>query len=274
MGSQPNVNQLISACCSFIQCMVLLTGVCVCSWDKWQKKRVGNFGNENSFHSFVPDFMEINTRVRIRDKAKELFMRYGIRSVSMDDIATQLGMSKKTLYQYFTDKNELVDAVVDEDVNGMQSECMQTCEMAQDAVDEIFLTVERIVEQMRNMNPMVVYDLEKFHIRSYQRFMEHRNKFLLKIIRNNLEWGIKDGLYRPGINIDVLSKFRLESMMIAFNIDLYPPSRYNLVEVTKEIIEHFVFGLASLKGYKLILRYQRLRNKKVKQYETITGKAK
>ncbi len=192
--------------------------------------------------------MEPNTKVRIREKAKELFMRYGIRSVSMDDIATQLGMSKKTLYQYFTDKNELVDAVVDDDIQGMQNECMVTGEQARDAVDEIFLTVERIVEQMRNMNPMLVYDLEKFHFRSYQRFMEHKNKFLLKIIRTNLEWGIKEELYRPEINIDIISRFRLESMMIAFNIDLFPPSKYNLAEVTKEIIEHYLFGIASLKG--------------------------
>ena len=221
-------------------------------------------------HTFF--MTEANTKVRIKQKAKELFMRYGIRSVSMDDIATQLGISKKTIYQYFTDKDELVDGVVDEDIREMQTECIQTSTEAQDAVDEIFLTVERIVEQFRNMNPMLIYDLEKFHVRAYQRFMEHKNKFLLQIIRRNLEWGIKEGVYREDINVDVLSKFRLESMMIAFNIDLFPPSRYNLADVTKVIIEHFVFGVASQKGYRLILKYQRQRNKKVKQYETLSGK--
>lgn len=218
--------------------------------------------------------VEINTKDRIKQKAKELFMRYGIRSVSMDDIATQLGISKKTIYQYFTDKDELVDGVVDEDVQTMQTDCLETGSLAKDAVDEIFLIVERIVEQFRNMNPMVIYDLEKFHVRAYQRFMEHKTKFLLQMIRKNLEWGVKEELYRPDINIDVLSKFRLESMMIPFNIDLYPPSRYNLADVTTEIMEHFVFGVASLKGYKLILKYQRTRNKKVKQYETLSGKHK
>jgi AcrR family transcriptional regulator len=213
--------------------------------------------------------VEINTKDRIKQKAKELFMRYGIRSVSMDDIATQLGISKKTIYQYFTDKDELVDAVVDEDVKTMQMECLETGRVAKDAVDEIFLIVDRILEQFRNMNPMVIYDLEKFHVRAYQRFMEHKTKFLLQMIRKNLEWGVKEELYRPDINIDVMSKFRLESMMIPFNIDLYPPSRYNLADVTTDIMEHFVFGVASLKGYKLILKYQRTRNKKVNQYETL-----
>src|SRR5215467_4766831 len=79
---------------------------------------------------------ETNNRVRIRDKAKEMFMRYGIRSVSMDDIATQLGMSKKTIYQYFTDKNDLVDMVVDDDVQEMRMDCTGCSSAAKDAVDE------------------------------------------------------------------------------------------------------------------------------------------
>jgi AcrR family transcriptional regulator len=211
---------------------------------------------------------ETNTKVRIREKAKELFLRYGIRSVSMDDIANQLGMSKKTIYQYFTDKNELVDAVVDEEVSDMQSDCLQCSQTARDPIEEIFLTVDQIIEQLGNMNPMVLYDLEKFHVRAYQRFMEHRNKFLLQIIRKNLEWGIREELYRSDLDVDVLAKFRLESMMIPFNIDLYPPSKYKLIDVTKIIIEHYVFGVASLKGHKLILKYQQHRNKKAKNYET------
>jgi hypothetical protein len=96
----------------------------------------------------------------------------------------------------------------------------------------------------------------------------------LQIIRQNLEWGIKEELYRSDIDVDILSKFRLESIMIPFNIDLYPPSRYKLVEVTKVIIEHFVFGIASMKGHKLILKYQQHRNKNAKNYETETGKHK
>lgn len=217
---------------------------------------------------------EGNTKVRIREKAKELFLRYGIRSVSMDDIANQLGMSKKTIYQYYTDKNELVDAVVEDEVLDMQNDCMKCGENAKDAIEEIFLTVDQLMEQLSSMNPMVLYDMEKFHIRAFQRFMEHKNKFLLQVIRKNLEWGIKDGLYRPDVDVDVLSKFRLESMMIPFNIDLFPPSRYKLSEVTKAIIEHYVFGVASLKGHKLILKYQQHRNKNAKNYETESGKHK
>ncbi|MBO9565949.1 MAG: TetR/AcrR family transcriptional regulator [Niastella sp.] len=216
---------------------------------------------------------ESNTKERIRQKADELFMKYGIRSVSMDDIANALGMSKKTIYQYFVDKDELVNSVVEFDINSMQNDCLALVKDAHDAVQEIFFTIDRLLEQFRNMNPMLIYDLEKFHFRGYQKFMDHKNKFLLQVIRKNMERGLAEGLYRDDINIEIISKFRLDSMMVAFNIDLFPPTKYSLADVSKEIIEHYVYGLASLKGYKLIVKYKEERLKQAK-HETLSGKTK
>ena len=205
--------------------------------------------------------MEI--KERIQQKAHEMFMRFGIRSVSMDDIAVQLGMSKKTLYQYFADKDELVEAVLGDEITQGQQDCTGCFSTSKDAVDEIFLTMEHIVEQFRNMNPMVLYDLQKFHHTSFQKFLKYKNEFLFEVIRKNMERGIKEELFRPEINVDVLSKFRIETMMLAFNMDLFPPRKYNLAEVTREIIEHFLYGLSTLKGHKLILKYNEQRQKKL-----------
>ena len=201
-------------------------------------------------------------RQRILEKSHELFMRYGIRSVSMDDIALQLGMSKKTLYLHVSDKDELVEGVLDMEVNQGQNKCINCSVNARDAVDEIFLTMEQILDQFRNMNPMVLYDLQKFHFRSFQKFLKYKNEFLYDVIRKNLERGIKEALYRPELNVDIISKFRLETMMMAFNMDMFPPRKYNLAEVTREIIEHYLYGLSTLKGYKLILKYNEQRIKK------------
>jgi TetR/AcrR family transcriptional regulator, cholesterol catabolism regulator len=198
----------------------------------------------------------MNIKERIQAKTHELFMQYGIRSVSMDDIANSLGMSKKTLYQYFVDKDELVDVVVDAHITMIQADCAGCHKDAADAVHEIFLTMENIIEQFSNMNPMVLNDLLKFHFRAYQRFEEHKNKFLAKIIRENIEWGKKEELYRADVNVDVMSKFRLESMMIPFNISVFPPGKYNLAEISAMIIEHFIYGLVTIKGHKLILKYK------------------
>lgn len=203
---------------------------------------------------------------RIQERAHELFMQYGIRSVSMDDIAHSLGMSKKTVYQNFVDKDELVDNVVDNHIGVMQIECGNCHNEAKDAVHEIFLTMENIIRQLSNMNPMVLNDLAKFHFGSYRRFKEHKDKFLAKLIRENIEWGKKEELYRSEIDTDVMSKYRLESMMMPFDVSIFPPAKYNLGDISGQIIEHFVYGLATIKGHKLILKYKQ--EKKSNVYES------
>jgi AcrR family transcriptional regulator len=206
----------------------------------------------------------VETHQRIQEQAKALFTKYGIRSVSMDDIAGDLGMSKKTIYQFFADKDELVDAVVEQDIREMQTDCTYCFSESANAIDEIFMTMDRILDHFRELNPMILYDLQKFHFNSFKKFKENKDTFLLEIIRKNIQRGIQEELYRPDLNVEVLSRYRLESMMAPFNIDVFPPSKFNLADVTLVIIEHFVFGLASLKGHNLILQYQTERTKKKK----------
>lgn len=195
-------------------------------------------------------------RERIKFKAKEQFLKFGIRSVSMDDIAALLGMSKKTIYQFFADKDALVDAVIADEIVEMQQECMKSVAQARDAIDEVFLTLKLTLEQFRNMNPVVHHDLEKFHAGAYQRIHQHKYQFILKLNEANITRGIREGLYRPDIHIDVIARFRLESMMLVFNIDLFPPRKYNLADLNIDIIEYLVYGLATPKGYKLIEKYK------------------
>jgi hypothetical protein len=110
---------------------------------------------------------------------------------------------------------------------------------------------------------MLLHDLEKFHFRAYQRFREHKDKFLMQIVRSNIEWGIKDELYRADLNVDVMSKFRIESLMIPFNVNTFPPGKYSLATTSELIIEHFVYGLATVKGHKVIQKYNEQRQKKL-----------
>jgi len=204
---------------------------------------------------------------RISAKAEELFMQFGIRSVSMDDIAHSLGMSKKTLYQYYTDKDELVYAMIESHIRDMQQDCESCREQAHGAIHEIFITMEQILDELSNMNPMVLYDLEKFHHKAFQHFKEHKDKYLVKIVRNNIEWGITEGLYRSEVNVDVMSKYRMESMMIPFNVAVFPPGKYNLATISEMIIENFIYGLATIKGHQLIQQYNEQRKNHL-TYET------
>lgn len=198
---------------------------------------------------------------RIQQKANDLFRRYGVKSITMDEIAAQLGASKKTIYQYFTDKDELVEAVVRETIGFSQKTCDDNRDNSNDAIHELFQAMDLIQQIFSGMNPAMMYDLEKFHPQSYKLFLDHKNKYLFDSIKVNLKRGIAEELYRPEINIEIIAKFRLEAMMIAFNQDVYPAAKFNLIDLHTTIIEHFLFGVASLKGYKLILKYQQERQK-------------
>jgi TetR/AcrR family transcriptional regulator, cholesterol catabolism regulator len=201
----------------------------------------------------------METRERILLKAQDLFQRFGIRSVTMDDIANQLGMSKKTIYQFFADKHELVDAVAGVQIEDNQCKCKEGRVHAKNAIHEVFLTIDMMQQMLSNISPSVFYDLEKFHPKTFSRFLEHRNKFLLKTVKVNLEWGISEELYRPDINIDILTKLRLETMFLPFDQAVFPQKQYNLLEVQKETLVHFLHGVATAKGHKLIDKYKQER---------------
>ncbi|MEY3577024.1 MAG: hypothetical protein RL394_607 [Bacteroidota bacterium] len=202
----------------------------------------------------------MDTKERIIEQARDLFLRLGIRSVSMDDVAGLMGMSKKTLYQHFEDKDELVERVVTCETTRMQDECHNCANSAQNSVEEIFKTMEMVMQHFRNMNPMVLFDLHKFHGKAYAKFMEHKNIFLLDFISTNLKRGVSEGYFRQDIKIDILAKFRLESMMLAFNMEAFPPAKYNVAEVTITLIENFLYGLATESGFKLIEQYKAKKN--------------
>lgn len=201
---------------------------------------------------------------RIQSKARELFLRYGIRSVSMDDIASQLGMSKKTIYQSFADKDDLVAAVMNDEVTQIHNDCELCKQHAKDAIDEIFITMRQIYDQFTHLNPMLLYDMEKFHHRAFETFRKMKEEYLLQVIALNLKRGIKEELYRDDINIELMSRYRVETIMVPFAISASSPSKFNPIMVTREIMEHFLYGVATLKGHKLITKYkEELLKKKV-----------
>lgn len=208
----------------------------------------------------------MDPKKRILLKADEMFMRFGIRSVSMDDIAMDLGMSKKTLYQYYADKDALVAEVVDLHINKMEEDCGSCRQQSEDAIHEMFITMDQSMEQFSSINPMVLHDLEKFHFNAFQRFKEHKDKFLYKVVKDNIEWGKKEGYYREDVNTEILTRFRIESMLISFNIQAFPPAKFNLLETNRQMLENFVYGLSTSKGHKQIQKYNQRRIKK-QQYE-------
>ncbi|MDQ2751975.1 MAG: TetR/AcrR family transcriptional regulator, partial [Bacteroidota bacterium] len=105
----------------------------------------------------------ITVQERILEKAEELFKKYGVKSITMDEIATRLGISKKTIYQSFADKNELVLQIFTHHLCQNRDDCIAASETGQNAIHEVFLSLETYYATMQNINPNVMYDLEKYH---------------------------------------------------------------------------------------------------------------
>jgi AcrR family transcriptional regulator len=194
----------------------------------------------------------------IIEESDKLFCQYGFKSVTMDDIAKHLSMSKKTIYQNFADKNELVDILI-ADKLGNQSCKMNDCaKNAKNAIHEIFLTIADIKELMGALNPKLFYDLQKYHPKAWLKFRNFKEKNLLITIHNNLKRGIEEGLYRSEINVDILSQLRLDHSSIVFQEhDHYTMNKYNIAQVIIEITEHFLYGISNEKGLALIATYKK-----------------
>lgn len=170
----------------------------------------------------------------------------------MDQIANVLGISKKTIYIYFEDKNQLVDAVMDAELIKSQEQINSLNTKAKNAIHEILLTMDFIRQDFQNLNPIIIHDLERFYPMTFMKFNEHINGFLLNIIKSNLKKGIEQGFYKASIQIDIMAKYRIQTMTLPFNQMVFPANKYNLIEVTEVLLEHFMYGLVTPKGYDMI----------------------
>lgn len=199
----------------------------------------------------------MDTAQKILHKAHELFMLYGIRSVSMDEIAAHLSMSKKTIYQCYPDKDDLVWKVVQFEIAHNQNECQLAYKQAENPIHEIYLALSSFKKMLSTMNPLMISDLERFHPKGFKVLLEHKHTFVYQLITNNLKEGIKAGLYRKDLNLDIIAKNRISSVFQMFNQDVFPASSYTLSNVLEEITNHFVHGIVNEKGLALVEVYKK-----------------
>jgi AcrR family transcriptional regulator len=198
---------------------------------------------------------ETEIKDKILNGAEELFMRYGVRSISMDDIARHLSVSKKTLYQHFADKDDLVENVTRHMLEQNFKECEAIRKDAENPIEELAKISLWMKKSMEEINPTMLFDLQKFHTKAWNIWLEFKNKFIHEEVIRNLNAGIDEGYMRP-VNREIMGILRVEFVQMAFNQDIFPREKYNLVEVQSQIFDHFVFGLVTEKGRKLYLKYK------------------
>lgn len=198
----------------------------------------------------------METQERILDTAFGLFRQYGTRSITMDDIATRMGISKKTLYAHFVDKDDMVVHAISRFLEVIQEEERVIRANAANAIEELFEVMNMMDERLRNMNPVIMLDLQKFHSKAFLVFQEYRNNSLRTVIKENLERGISEGLYRKDLEVNILTQFRIASAMLCFQPEVFPIAGFEMGKVQRVLLEHFLYGVASAEGLKLIEQYK------------------
>jgi len=200
--------------------------------------------------------MEVKDRILLI--SKDLFFQYGVKSITMDDVAKHLSISKKTIYQFFKDKDELVLSVAQMHLESDMKALQLIASTAQDPIDEILKLSEHLKLSLQNLRSSVLYDIEKFHPRAWQIFLDHKEQCIYCSMVDNLQKGIEKGLYRADIDVNILSIFRMEQIQMGFNPTLYPLQKFDMQKVQLQFLEHFLYGICTLKGHKLINKYKQI----------------
>jgi len=175
----------------------------------------------------------------------------------MDEIARHLGISKKTLYQYYVDKDDIVASTTQDHLVSEKKQFDQIAEESVNSVEELVKLSHCLRENLKGMNPSLLFDLQKYHHKAWNIWIEFKTKFIRESVVRNIKRGIEQGLFRPELNPDILAVVRIETVQLGFDDQLFPRDKFNLPEVQMQILEHFIHGLLTDKGRKLFLKYKK-----------------
>jgi AcrR family transcriptional regulator len=195
---------------------------------------------------------------RIIAGGEELFLSAGIKSVTMDDIAKHLGMSKKTIYQFFKDKNELVMALVKKKLQEDEDQMATIISQSANVIEEMINMMKCSEEIFSRINPIVIHDMQKYHPDAWKQFQNFKADVLVRTLEELLSKGIKQGYIRPDIDVKIIARMRVSQVEMGFNINLFPVSEFSPWKVQYQFLEHFNYGICTLKGYKLLNQYKNI----------------
>lgn len=180
--------------------------------------------------------------------AAGLYLKLGIKSVSMDDLARELGISKKTIYQFFTDKNSLVESVLAMKLNHDQETCCGMIEASENAIQSLINVISVIIGNLGQIHPSVFYDLQKYHQSAFKLLQEHQSGFVLTMIRNNIIRGQNEGLYRKEIDEDLISRIYVHMVSGIIRQEIQSAKGKDFSKTLEEAILFMINGLSTPTG--------------------------
>lgn len=201
-------------------------------------------------------------KLNIASRVLNLYKRYGIKSITMDDIARELGLSKKTLYQYFNDKNDLVELVFEIEEKESLACFNEIFNKPQNAIEETMGIHRHVVEMLKKYNPSLDFDLKKYYP---EIFITRRNRILQSMYEYqvlNLEKGKKEGLYRSDLNPINIARLFLLRIINIHDIPIFKPEEFMTPEFFRDVFIYHIRGVASDKGLTILEKeIKKLENK-------------
>jgi AcrR family transcriptional regulator len=182
------------------------------------------------------------------ERTLHLFYQYGIRSLSMDDISRHLAISKKTLYQYVGSKDELVKKVMDMQSEKNRGYYESVITSAGNAIDKLLDASKYLNQQLRIFNPVMMFDLHKFHPETVSCHLEEERGYFVEKMRDNLLQGIGEGLFRPGLNVDLVALLFVSNLAELHRLDEVLASKITFSDIFQVMFENYIRGIGTPSG--------------------------
>ena len=194
---------------------------------------------------------------KILTEAERLFWKYGVRTITMDDIARRLAISKKTIYQYFTDKEDIVYQVVSFHIEHEMTECDRLFDGSLNPVEEMMLVSDMMKRNADMINPSLLMDVQRYYPKAWDVFLQYKEGRIITDIKTNLQRGVDEGLYRPDIDLETMARLRIELIQIGFDDRIFPNAK-DVMATQDHLLHHFIRGILSEQGFTI---YNTLKNK-------------
>jgi len=195
----------------------------------------------------------MNKETLIRDISK-IFMSNGIKTITMDDIAKRLKVSKRTLYELFTTKDNLINLIVKNKIEEEKQIIEKFIKESKNAIDVMVNISKTMIEMYKGSHSSVLHDLKKYHFETWLEIDKFHNKYILFAVQQNLERGIKEGYYRDSISPRILSAYYVIQLQLFSNLSNFNLKKENHEELIKQFFDYHIYGILSYKGIKYYLK--------------------
>lgn len=177
-----------------------------------------------------------------------MYLRYGIKSVTMDDVSRELGVSKKTLYQYFTDKQQLVEGVIHHEFDRAQKMVQEIIELGYDAIHEMYQLHCFLAELSKHHSHVAEYDLKKYYPSVFHGLMSVKRDLVYKLWKTNIEKGKEEGFYRSEVNTEIIAKTNLLRFESSMDTCIFSDEEMESQVFFNEMLIYHIRGIATPKG--------------------------